>query len=121
MQYLRNKDRLLRKWTAAQVMFVIERLPDCAGQATDAVSAYTQAKMEDAPQLLKIPKSQSVQIFAYVFHEIVVSGIEDPVVLQKRNLYGHPLAGGKKDRTGNAYLFIGNTDSSYRYTWMTQK
>ena len=30
--------------------------PGCAGQTADAVSAYTQVKMEDAPTLLKIPK-----------------------------------------------------------------
>ena len=28
----------------------------CEGQAADAVSAYTEFKMEDAPVLLKIPK-----------------------------------------------------------------
>ena len=38
-------------------MDVIARLPDCDGQAADAVSAYTQVKLEDAPRLLKIPKS----------------------------------------------------------------
>ena len=43
---------------AAKVMDVIARLPDCAGQAADAVSAYTQVKIEDAPELLKIPKSE---------------------------------------------------------------
>ena len=43
--------------TAAKVIDVIARLPDCAGQAVDAVLAYTQVKMEDAPRLLKIPKS----------------------------------------------------------------
>ena len=37
--------------TAAKVMDVIARLPDCDGQAADAVSAYTQVKMEDAPKL----------------------------------------------------------------------
>ena len=37
--------------TAAKVMDIISRLPDCTGQATDAVSAYTQVKMEDAPSL----------------------------------------------------------------------
>ena len=42
--------------TAAKVMDIISRLPGCAGQAADAVSAYTQVKMEDAPKLLKIPK-----------------------------------------------------------------
>ena len=36
--------------TAAKVMDIISRLPGCAGQAADAVSAYTQVKMEDAPK-----------------------------------------------------------------------
>ena len=36
-------------------MDIISRLPGCAGQAADAVSAKTQVKMEDAPKLLKIP------------------------------------------------------------------
>ena len=43
--------------TAVKVMDVISRLPGCSGQAADAVSAYTQLKMEDAPKWLKIPKS----------------------------------------------------------------
>ena len=34
--------------TAAQIMDIISRLPGCNGQAADAVSAYTQVKMEDA-------------------------------------------------------------------------
>ena len=38
--------------TAAKVMDVIARLPDCDGQASDAVSAYTQVKTADAPRLL---------------------------------------------------------------------
>ena len=39
--------------TAAKIMDIISRLPGCAGQAADAVSAYTQVKMEDAPKLFK--------------------------------------------------------------------
>ena len=39
--------------TAAKVMDIISGLPGCAGQAADAVSAYTQVKMEDAPTLFK--------------------------------------------------------------------
>ena len=42
--------------TAAKVMDIISRLPGCDGQAADAVSAYTQVKLEDAHKLLKIPK-----------------------------------------------------------------
>ena len=34
--------------TAAKVMDVIARLPGCAGQTADAVSAYNQVTMEDA-------------------------------------------------------------------------
>ena len=41
--------------TAAKIMDIISRLPSCAGQAADAVSAYTQVKMDDAPALLQIP------------------------------------------------------------------
>ena len=33
--------------TATKVMGIISRLPGCAGQAADAVSACTQVKMED--------------------------------------------------------------------------
>ena len=42
--------------TAAKVMDVIARLPDCDGQAADAISAHTQVKVEDAPRSLKIRK-----------------------------------------------------------------
>ena len=45
--------------TAAKVMDVIARLSECTGQAADAVSAYTQVKMEDAPKLQKF-QSQNV-------------------------------------------------------------
>ena len=37
--------------TAAKIMDIISRLPGCDGQAADAVSAYTQVKMEDAHKL----------------------------------------------------------------------
>ena len=82
--------------TAAKIMDVITRLPGCDGQAADAVSAYTQVKMEDAPKLLKIPKSECPDIWIRLpRHKWPKSwsSIEDPVVLLERNLYGHPLAG----------------------------
>ena len=37
--------------TAAKVMDIISRLPGCDGQAADAVSAYTQVKMEDTSKI----------------------------------------------------------------------
>ena len=56
----------------------------CAGQAADAVSAYTQVKMEDAPILLKIPKSECPDIWIRLPpHKWPKSwsSVEDPVVL----------------------------------------
>ena len=82
--------------TAAKVMDIISRLPGCAGQAADAVSAHTQVKMEDAPKLLKIPKSECPDIWIRLpRHKWPKSwsSMEDPVVPLERNLYGHPLAG----------------------------
>ena len=82
--------------TAAKVMDIISRLPGCAGQAADAVSAHTQVRMEDAPKLLKIPKSECPVIWIRLpRHKWPKSwsSIEDPVVVLERNLYGHPLAG----------------------------
>ena len=46
---------------AAKVLDVIARLPDCDGEAADAVPAYTLVKMEDAPRLRRIPKSDCPQ------------------------------------------------------------
>ena len=37
--------------TAAKVMDVIARRPNCAGQAADTLPAYKQMNMEDAPRL----------------------------------------------------------------------
>ena len=82
--------------TAAKVMDIISRLPGCAGQAADAVSAYTQVKLEDASKLLKIPKSECPDIWIRLpRHKWPKSwsSMEDPAVPLERNLYGHPLAG----------------------------
>ena len=82
--------------TAAKIMDIISRLPGCDGQAADAVSAYTQVKIEDAHKLLKVPKSECPDIWIRLpRHKWPKSwsSMEDPVVLLERNLYGHPLAG----------------------------
>ena len=96
MQYSLNKDHQHLKWQPPKVMDIISRLPGCAGQAADAVSAYTQVKMEDAPKLLKIPESEGPDIWIRLpRHKWPKSwsSMEDPVVPLERNLYGHPLAG----------------------------
>ena len=82
--------------TAAKIMDIISRLPGCDGQAADAVSAFTQVKMEDAHKLLKIPKSECPDIWIRLpRHKWPKSWstMEDPVVPLERNLYGHFLAG----------------------------
>ena len=81
--------------TAAKIMDIVSRLPGCDGQAADAVSAYTQVKMEDAHKLLKIPKSECPDIWIRLPRHKwpkLWSSMEDPVVPLERNLYGHPLA-----------------------------
>ena len=74
--------------TAAKVMDIISRLPGCDGQAADALSSYTQVKMEDAPKCpdiwIRLPRHKWPKSW---------SSLEDPVVPLERNLYGHPLAG----------------------------
>ena len=82
--------------TAAKVMDIRSRLPGCARQAADAVSAFSLVKMDDAPKLLKNPKSECPDIWIRLpRHKWPKSwsSMEDPVVLLEGNLYGHPLAG----------------------------
>ena len=78
-------------------MTVIARLPDCDGQAADAVSACTPVTLEDAPRLLKFPKLDCPYIYIWIRlprHKWPesLSNVEDPVVSVERNMYGHPLA-----------------------------
>ena len=82
--------------TAAKVMDVIARLPDCDGQAADAISAYTQVRMKDAQKLLKIPKSECLDVWIRLPKRkwpMSWEYIEDLVVPLERNLYGHAFAG----------------------------
>ena len=74
--------------TAAKVMDIISRVPGCAGQAADAVSAKTQVfwkpKSECPDIWIRLPRHKWPKSW---------SSMEDPVVPLERNLYGHPLAG----------------------------
>ena len=118
--------------TAAKVMDIISRLPGCGEQAADAVSAYTQVKMEDAPTLLKFPKSECPDIWIRLpEHKWPKSwsSMEDPVVPLERNLYGHPLGEllwerqfekillEHKFQIGNVYSFIVKKNYSSLCTW----
>ena len=48
--------------TPAKVMDIISKLPGCAGQAADAVSAYTQVNMEDAPKTVTKTPNKGCQM-----------------------------------------------------------
>ena len=84
--------------TAAQVLDVISRVPVCSGQASDAVSAYTQVEMKDAPEPLHLSEEGYPKIWIRSPKARPPSwdSIDDPVVPLERNLFGHPLAGERK-------------------------
>ena len=81
--------------TANKVLGVIFKLPDCAGKVSEAISAYTKVKMEDAPDLLRLPKSECPTICIRLPRSRCPKSWEtqDLVVPRERHLYGHPLAG----------------------------
>ena len=96
MQYSPSKAHQHHQMTRAKVMDIMSRRPGCSQQTADAVSVETQVKMEDAPKLLKIPKSECPDIWIRLpRHKWPKSwsSMEDQVVPLERNLYGHPLAG----------------------------
>ena len=93
MQYFTEQGSSASQMTAAKIMDIISRLPGCARQAADSVSSDTQVKMEDAPTLLKIPKSECPDIWIRLpRHKWPKSwsSLEDPVVPLERN---HTLTG----------------------------
>ena len=119
-------------------MDIISRLPGCDGQAADAISAYTQVKMEDAHKLVKIPKSECPDIWIRLpRHKWPKSwsSMEDPVVPLHMILCGHhfgrtvtgqpifenPIATqyGRRFLIGNVSLYILKKGYSYLCMWMT--
>ena len=124
-QHLQSEVHLRHKWRPQKVI------------AADAVSAYTQVKMEDAPTWLKIPMSECPDIWIRLpTHKWPKSwsSMEDPVVPHERNLYGHLLAGllwekqcekvlfehvWEKFQIGNAYLYTVEKDYSCPCMWIT--
>ena len=71
--------------TAAKVMDVVARLPDCDGQA----AACTRVKLEVASRLIKTPKSECPDVWIRLPRQNCPkswANIEDLVVLLERNL-----------------------------------
>ena len=61
--------------TAAKVLDVISRLPGRAGEASDAVSAYTQVKLK-THQNYWDHQNQSAQLFRFVYQDPAVRNYE---------------------------------------------
>ena len=69
---------------------------DLAVQASDAASAYTQVKIEDAPKFLELGESECLTIWIRPQRSRRTKSwdeIQDPVVPLARNVCGHQLAG----------------------------
>ena len=96
MQYLQNMDHQHHKWQPQKSWI---SFPDCQDAQDKQLTQYQlkpKIKMEDAPKLLKIPKSECPDIWIPPpRHKWPKSwsSMEDPVVPLERNLYGHPWAG----------------------------
>ena len=54
---------------SAKNLDVVDKLPGCAGQASDAVSAHTQVKMEDPPTLWELLKSECPSIWMKILED----------------------------------------------------
>ena len=97
MQYSLEQGSSASQMTAAKVMDIISRLPGCAGEAADAVSAYTHGNNGGCSQIIdnsQIGMSRHLDPSTTTQNGLNhVSSMEDPVVPLERNLYSHPLAG----------------------------
>ena len=121
--------------TAAKI---ISRLPGCAGHAADAVSAYTQVKMERCSQIIN-SNNRNVQTFGFVYHDtngqnhgpvwktqsFLLSEICTVILWQ--DCYGkgnwrksHWSTVGRKFPTGNASSYTVKKDDSFLCMWMTK-
>ena len=120
--------------TAAKVMFVIARLPDCARQAPTQYPLTTKLRwrmLQDCSDF----RGPNVQIYGSVFHDTNGPNHGQSLTIQWFLLNRictdtHLLAScgkdsskkfnwdvdGQKYRVGNVCLFIDNKDRSFRYT-----
>ena len=99
--------------TASKVFDVISRLPGCAGEANDAVSASPQVKLEYAPKVLRFPEAECPVIWIRLPRAPSPKSAEhipDRVVPRK---FGRtPLSSvfvGTKTRRGSVRRRIGNS------------
>ena len=55
--------------TAAKVMDIISKLPRCAGQTADAVSAYSQVQNGRCSKIIENSQIGMSRHFGFVYHE----------------------------------------------------
>ena len=126
--------------TAAKIMDVIERLPGCAGQATDAVSVYTQAKNGRCSQIFENSQigmsrhldSSTTTPMAKIMVQYgrssrsswteVVRSSSGRTIMGKA-IWENPIETrlGEKFSTGNVSLSTNNKDYSYLCMWTISK
>ena len=68
--------------TAGKIMDIITRLRGCDGQVAEAVSAYTQVKMEDAHKSMKIPK---IEVSRHLDSTTTTNGLNQGPVLKTQS------------------------------------
>ena len=72
---------------AAKFVDAIARFEGCDGEEADATGAYIQADLGGPPTWVKVPRDRWPKEWGNKYDN------DEPVVLLKRALYGHPLAG----------------------------
>ena len=95
-QYSLNKDHQHHGWQPQKSWTLFQDYRDAQDKQQPHYPLVPRWKMEDAPTLLKIPKSECPDIWIRLpKHKWPKSWscMEDTVVPLERNLYGHPLAG----------------------------
>ena len=77
---------------ASKLLDTVALMPGCAGEQSDAPSAYTQSKLGTGHRgkfpdtWVRLPRERWPQAW-------IDAGYKDPVVPLRLSLYGHPLSG----------------------------
>ena len=61
--YSQKQGASASRMAAAKILDTISKLPGTAGETSDAISAYTQVKMTEAPRLLRMPSIECLEIW----------------------------------------------------------
>ena len=70
MQCSLNKDHQHLKWRPRKSLTLYQGFPDVQDKQRTQYLLYTKVKVEDAPKILKFPKSECLQAFGFVYKDI---------------------------------------------------